>query len=123
MKTIITLCVLVLALGSFFTWRAMRIPNEYGEFSGAPTAEVANVVEQPQQYLHKTVTISGMVREQCTSMGCFFFFLSGKDRLRIDLEHIAMNAPRRNGHIARVEGQMVPFDHSYQFLASAVVFE
>jgi hypothetical protein len=56
-------------------------------------------------------------------MGCYFFFLSGKDRLRVDLEHIAMNAPRRNGRTARVEGQMVPFDHSYEFLASAVEFQ
>jgi hypothetical protein len=39
------------------------------------------------------------------------------------LQEIAMNAPRRNGHPARVEGQVVPFDHGYQFIASAVEFE
>ena len=123
MKTIITLCLLMLVLGSFVAWRAMRMPNEYGDFSGAPTVAVTRLIDKPQAFLHKTVTISGTVREQCTTMGCFFFFLAGKDRLRVDLEHIAMSAPRRNGHIARVEGQIVPFDHSYQFLASAVVFQ
>jgi hypothetical protein len=56
-------------------------------------------------------------------MGCYFFFLSGKNLLRVDLQEIAMNAPRRNGHIARVEGQLVPFDGGHQFLASSVEFE
>jgi hypothetical protein len=56
-------------------------------------------------------------------MGCFFFFLSGKNTLRVELQDIAMNAPRRNGRPARVEGQMVPHNDGYQFLASAVEFE
>ena len=122
MKTIIALCVLVLALGSFFTWRATRMPNQYGAFTGAPAAEVADLIARPTDFLHKTVSISGEVREQCTTMGCYFFFLSGNERLRVDLVQIAMDAPRKNGHIARVEGQLVPFDHSFQVLASAVEF-
>ena len=56
-------------------------------------------------------------------MGCFFFFLSGKDRLRVDIEQIAMTAPRKNGHQARVEGQIVPYGDGYQFVASAVEFK
>jgi hypothetical protein len=56
-------------------------------------------------------------------MGCFFFFLSGKNMLRVDLQEIAMNAPRRNGRPARVEGQIVPYGDGYQFVASAVEFE
>jgi hypothetical protein len=123
MKTIITLCVVVLGLASYFSWRSMRMPDHFGSFTDTPTVEVADLIERPQDFLKKTVTISGVVRDQCTTMGCFFFFLSEKGRLRVDLEQIAMNAPRRGGRVARVEGQIVPYDHSYQFLASAVEFQ
>ena len=101
----------------------MRLPSHYGAFTGAPKAEVADLVGCPKASPHKTVTIEGTVRQQCTTMGCYFFFFSGKNMLRVELQEIAMNAPRRNGHLARVEGQIVPFDGGHQFLASAVEFE
>ena len=53
-----------------------------------------------------TVAIQGTVRQQCTAMGCYFFFLSGKTMLRVELQEIAMTAPRKNGHLSRVEGQI-----------------
>ena len=123
MKTILTLCALTLVAGTVLIWRAVRLPSHFGEFTGAQKAEVANLIDRPKDFLHKTVSIEGQVRQQCTTMGCFFFFLSGKNMLRVDLQEIAMNAPRRNGHLARVEGQIVPFDGAYQFIASAVEFE
>jgi hypothetical protein len=123
MKTMVTLCAVTLVLGAVLIWRAVRSPSLYGEFTGAPEADVADLIDKPKDFLHKTVAIEGTVRQQCTTMGCFFFFLSGKDMLRVELRDIAMNAPRRNGRPARVEGQIVPYDHGYQFLASAVEFE
>ena len=57
------------------------------------------------------------------SLGCYFFFHSGEKVLRVDLEEITMVAPRRNGRMARVEGQIVPRGDGYQFVASAVEFE
>jgi hypothetical protein len=123
MKTILTLCAVTLVLGAVLIWRAVRMPSHYGTFTGAPKAEVADLIDKPKDFLHKTLTIEGTVRQQCTTMGCFFFFLSGNNMLRVELQEIAMNAPRRNGRLARVEGQIVPYDHGYQFLASAVEFE
>jgi len=69
------------------------------------------------------VVIEGTVRKQCTTMGCYFFFLSGQKMLRVDLEEITMTAPRRNGNTARVEGQIVPYGDGFQFVASAVEFQ
>lgn len=123
MRTILTLCALTLVLGVVLIWRAVRMPSHFGAFAGAPKAQVADLIDKPNYFLHKTVAIEGTVRQQCTTMGCFFFFLSGKNMLRVELRDIAMNAPRRNGRPARVEGQIVPYDHGYQFLASAVEFE
>src|SRR6185295_1459308 len=120
MRTIFTICAVTLVLGAVLVWRAVRMPSQFGTFTGAPKAEVAKLIDKPKDFLHKTVTIEGTVRQQCTTMGCFFFFLSGKNMLRVELQEIAMNAPRRNGHTARAEGQIVPYDHGFQFLASAV---
>jgi hypothetical protein len=122
MKTIFALCGLSLVIGGVLLYRTTREPNRFGAFAGASRAEVSDLIGRPKDYLHKTVTIDGEVREQCTSMGCYFFFLAGKEKLRIDIQEIAMTAPRRNGRKARVEGQIVPYGDGYQFVASAVEF-
>ncbi len=123
MRTILAICVLTLVVGAVLIWKAVRLPTHYGAFSGSPHAEVADLIDRPQDFLHKTVTIEGTVRQQCATMGCYFFFLSGKKMLRVELNQVAMNAPQRNGHTARVEGQIVPYGDGYELVASAVEFE
>jgi hypothetical protein len=123
MRTILVLCTVSLVVGAVLIWYMVSLPNEYGAFTGVPKAEVADLIERPKDFLHKTVAIEGTVRKQCTTMGCYFFFLSGEKALRVDLEQITMVAPRRNGHVARVEGQIVPYGDGYQFVASAVEFK
>lgn len=123
MRTILALCALSLVIGAVLIWQMVNLPNQYGAFTGAPKAEVSELIERPHDFLHKTVTIQGEVRKQCTTMGCYFFFLSGEKMLRVDLEEITMVAPRRNGHTAHVEGQIVPYGDGYQFVSSAVEFE
>jgi hypothetical protein len=122
-KTILALCAAVLILGGALLWHALRMPNEYGAFTGAPKAEIADVTGRPQSYLHRVVALEGTIREQCTSMGCYFTFHSGTSALRVDLQEIAMNAPRREGRVARVEGQLVPYGSGYQLVATAVEFQ
>jgi hypothetical protein len=123
MRTILILCAVTLLVGAATIWKTVRLPSHYGVFTGAPKADVADLIDRPKNFLRKTVTIEGTVRQQCTTMGCFFFFFSGKNMLRVELQEIALKAPRRNGRRARVEGQIVPYDGEHQFLASAVEFE
>lgn len=123
MRTILVLCALSLVIGIIVVWQLVSLPNNYGAFTGASKAEVADLIDRPKDFLHKNLAIEGTVRKQCTTMGCYFFFLSGEKVLRVDLEQITMVAPRRNGHRARVEGQIVPYGDGYQFVASAVEFE
>ena len=123
MKTIFALCAAVLIAGGVLLYRSTRLPDKYGAFSDAKKAAVADLIKQPRAYLRKTVIVEGVVREQCTSMGCYFFFREDGKTLRVDLQEIAMNAPRKNGHRARVEGQMVKHGDGYQLWASAVEFE
>ena len=123
MKTIFALCAAVLVAAAVLLYRQVRMPNEYGAFSAAPKAAVADLIARPKDYLKKTVAVEGVVREQCTSMGCYFFFHDGDKILRIDLQEIAMNAPRKNGRNARVEGQLVRYGDGYQLFAIAVEFQ
>ena len=123
MKTIFGMCAVILAVGGFFLWRSMQFSLVSGTFIGAPRTEVAVLIEKPKEYVEKTVLIEGQVLRQCKAMGCFFFFQAGEKQLRVDLEQIAMNAPMREGRVAKVEGHMVPFGNGYQLLATAVEFQ
>lgn len=124
MKLIFTVAGLILLIGAGLIWRWLGQPSQFGEFTQAPKVEVIEVINNPQDYLQKTVAIEGEVAEQCTTMGCYFFFYVGEKSLRVDLARIAMDAPRgKDGHRARVEGRTVPYDNGYQFMASAVEFQ
>ena len=123
MKKIFLICLISLVIAAGLLWRAFTKPSRYGTFSAAPQADVASLINQPGQFLGKTIQIEGTISEQCKTMGCYFFFRSGKQELRVDLQDIAMRAPRHEGGKARVEGQLVPYNGAYQFTASAVQFE
>jgi hypothetical protein len=123
MKTIFALCAAVLIAAGVWIYRATRMPNAYGTFTGAPTVAVADLLSHPKDYLKKTVSANGIVSEQCTSMGCYFFFHEGDKILRVDIQAVAMTAPRKNGRPARVEGRMEPYGDGYQLFASAVEFK
>ena len=123
MKIIFALCGLILIIGGVWLYRATRLPDKYGVFIAAPKAQVADLIAKPKNYLHKTVAAEGIVREQCTTMGCYFFFHEGDKILRVDIAEVAMTAPRKNGRHVRVEGQMVKYGDGYQLSATAVEFD
>jgi hypothetical protein len=123
MKKIFVLCILTAVLATVLVWRALAKPSRFGTFTDAPKAHVATLIADPQVFLGQTVEIEGIVSEQCKSMGCFFFFPAGKAVLRVDIQEVAMTAPMKEGHAARVQGRMTPYNGGYQFSASAVEFE
>src|SRR3954453_8158468 len=122
MKSIFAFCAVIAVMAGVFIWRAAAKPSRFGTFAGAPNVEIATLIADPKGHSGKLYQIEGTVSEQCKSMGCYFFFKSGKDELRVDLQEVAMTAPMREGRKARVEGQMVPYNDGYQFYASAVEF-
>ena len=122
MKAIFALCAAILIAAAAWIYHATRMPNSYGTFTGAPTVAVADLLARPKDYVKKTIAADGIVREQCTSMGCYFFFHEGDKMLRVDIESVAMTAPRKNGHPVHVEGRMEPYGDGYQLFASAVEF-
>lgn len=123
MRTIFVLCGSILLAGGFLLWRTMQAPSVYGSFNGAQTVAASDLIERPKAFAGKTVSVVGIISQQCKAMGCFFFFRSGDKTLRIELSDIAMHAPMREGHEARVEGQIVSYGDGYQLFASAVEFK
>ncbi len=124
MKKILILCGAIVVAGGVFLTRSLRTPTVYGTFTGAPRVEVAELIAKPKEHLHKIWAIEDTIRDQCTTMGCYFTFFAGDKPLRIELIEIAMNAPkRRNGRPARVEGQLIPYGDGYQLVATAVEFK
>src|SRR5215467_9602484 len=122
MKKIFLLCALTLVAVGALVWRVAAKPSRFGAFTGAPRTDVAVLIAEPKAYSGKTLALEGTITEQCKSMGCYFFFRSGNQSLRIDLQEVAMTAPMHEGRRARVEGQLVPYGDGFQLWASAVEF-
>jgi uncharacterized protein YdeI (BOF family) len=123
MKKILLLCAATLVVASVFIWRAVAKPSVYGQFINAPEVTVAALVDHPQQFLGKRVSVEGTITEQCKAMGCFFNFRDGEKSLRVNLEDIAMTAPMHERRPARVEGQLAPYGQAYQLIATAAEFK
>lgn len=123
MKSILILCTATLVVASVFVWRAVAKPSRFGVFAGAPSAEVAALIERPAEFAGKPVTIEGTVTAQCKAAGCFFSFRAGASALRVVLSDIVPNLPYKEGRTARVEGQLQGYSGAYQFYASAVEFQ
>jgi hypothetical protein len=123
MKIIFILCGVILLAGGLWVYHETRMPNQYGTFTGAPPASVADLIKNPKSFMKKTVALAGVVQEQCEAAGCYFYFPDGSNSLRIDLQDILTAALQRNGHQARVEGQIVKYGDGYQLAASAIEFK
>ncbi len=122
MKTILSLCAVILVVAGVLGWRATQAPTKFGEFTGASKVRVEDLIERPKEFLGKTVRLEGQIRDQCKAMGCFFFFVAGEKTLRIDLQQVAMAAPMNEGRAAIAEGQLETFGDGYQLVANAVEF-
>lgn len=123
MKQIFALCGVILVVGAALVWRAQHQPKRFGEFADARQVSVEELVSHPKEFAGKTVSVQGTVRDQSKTMGCSFYLTASSGRLRVELEAIAMEAPKREGHAVRVEGQIVPYGDAYQLYASGVEFQ
>ena len=123
MKGILILCGTVLIAAIVFVGVYLAKPDRYGgEFQGAGLVDAKELVTSPEKYLGKPVRVEGIVRKQCQSTGCYFFFQAGDDLLRIELGDVVSSLPKREGFLARVEGELGKYGDGYQLYGRAVEF-
>lgn len=124
MRTILVICALTIVAGIAWLASSLKAPSHYGAaFTGAPKVEVDALIERPTEFLRKQVTIEGKVADQCPTTGCFFYFYHGTNKLKIELGDLAQKIQKRAGASVLVEGQLVSFGDSYQFLGTAAAFK
>jgi hypothetical protein len=123
MKGIFILCGTILVAALVFLGIQLAKPDRYGsEFQGAGVVDVKELLASPEKYLGKPVRVEGIVRKQCQSTGCYFFFQAGDDLLRIELGDVVSSLPKREGFFARVEGELGKYGNGYQLYGRAVEF-
>lgn len=123
MRNILIICALIIIAGIVWFVTEGKTSNHYGTaFTGAPKAEVAQLLEHPTDYLGKQLTINGQVADQCPTSGCFFYFYVGQKKLKIELGDLAQKIPKQPGAHVIVEGQLLSYGDSYQFVGTAAEF-
>ena len=123
MKGILILCGTILLAGIVFLAVYLTRPDRYGgEFQGAILVEAKELIASPEKYVGKPVRVEGIVRKQCQSTGCYFFFQAGDSLLRIELGDVVTSLPKREGFFARVEGELGKYGDGYQLYGRAVEF-
>ena len=123
MKIILSVCgLIILAAIAWLSFYLTR-PDHFGEpFTNVPTVEVSALFEHPTDLIGKRLQINGLVKNQCQATGCYFYFLNGDKKIKIELADIASKFPKRQGYNAKVEGYLSPYGEEYQFIGSAVEF-
>lgn len=80
------------------------------KFTNAPSVTIADVVQKPEQFAGKTVTVEATVRKACTNKGCWMELADGTDAqasaVRVTFKNYGFFVPLDSaGSTARVEGQ------------------
>lgn len=123
MKTIITLCTIIAVAAILLVAWWFVTPDRYGEDISSPhLTPLAELLENPEPFLDKAITVEGTVLRQCAATGCFFFFAVGERSLRVELSDIAPTFPQRKGYRATVTGTLRRHNDSLVLYGRGVVF-
>ncbi len=128
MKKILALCAFILVTGmAVFAWWFSNREDHFGKpFTGLPMAAIQEIVNQPDTFLSKPVSIQGKLKRQCPATGCWFFLTDPNDpkarELKVEMGDTTPRLPSRIGKLARVEGQLIRYGKGYEFIGNAVTF-
>lgn len=92
-------------------------------FTDAPRATIAQLLDAPGDFSHKTVRVSGEIERQCPAAGCWLFLNDGAGRsIRVELGDYFEKLPRNVGHTAEVEGEWIPMGDQHRFIGTRIEF-
>ena len=124
MKVILSIAGLIIAAGIIWLFLYLSRPDHYGEpFTNAEVVDVRALFEVPADLIGRRLQVHGVVKNQCQATGCYFYFIWGDKKIKIELGDVASRLPKRLGYQAKVEGFLSPFGDGYQFIGSAVEFK
>ena len=129
MKTIFIICtVIVVAAIALFAWRLGNREDHFGKpFTGMPAATILDITARPDAFLGKQASIRGVLKNQCPSTGCWFYLIDPADptarELKVEMGDTTPALPARIGKTAHVEGQLIKYGDSYEFIGVAVTFQ
>ncbi len=124
MKTIFILCGLLLVAGAaLFFFMRPHTDHHGNDFRGYPAVDLAPLVDRPTEYLKKDVTLHGTLARQCPATGCWFYLrdAAGKE-VKVEMGDTTPKLPQRVGKTATVEGRLIKFGETYEFVGTAVEF-
>ena len=124
MKVIFILCgVILLGAAAIFVFAHSERDHYGNEFRGYPAADLGAMADHPQEFLKRDLTIRGTITRQCPSSGCWFFLRDvGSKELKVEMGDTTPKLPQRIGRTATVEGRLISFGESFEFVGTAVEF-
>jgi uncharacterized protein YdeI (BOF family) len=82
--------------------------ENYGEaLTGtAPGATVKQILDNPENYENKTITLKGEIKEVCPA-GCWFFVNDDFGELYVNIGPAGFAIPNKMGHKVKIEGEII----------------
>ena len=107
MKNVIWKMTIVLAVIPIFIIGCGK-SEFFGEpFSGdAPKTTIKQMLENPADYVDKTVLIEGKIKEVCPA-GCWFFANDDFGELYVNIGPAGFAIPNKMGHKVKIEGEII----------------
>ena len=123
MKTRLTVIGRALAIAAAWTGCGKKNAHFGPPFTDAPQVTIAQLLDAPDAYSHKTVRVSGEIERQCPSAGCWLFLRDGQGRsIRVELGDYFAELPRHVGEQAEVEGEWISMGTDHQFVGTRISF-
>jgi len=107
-SVVATLSMTLLLATQVFSGDEFKSPRAYGEELGeSPEATIAEVVQNPEEYNKKTVTLMGTIDQVCQNKGCWMYVTDGKNRIRVDFKNYGFFMPwDSEGKRVKLEGKI-----------------
>ena len=121
MKIIYVVGGLILAAGAaIWIFGSKASPDHHGSpFRGYPAVSIRDL----PAHMKEDVRIEGAITRQCPSAGCWFIVSDGAGKeIKVEMGDTTPTLPQRTGKKAVVEGRLIPYGDSTEFIGTAVEF-
>jgi hypothetical protein len=97
--------------------------EQYGsQISLEEHTQIAQILEQPEEFEGKIVRIEGKIIKECPT-GCWFVLKQNKTELKVELMPSGFAIPQRTGRYAIVEGKVVLEENKPVIIGKGVVIK